>query len=199
MIGIRDYWIVTGFGFIICFTGIVHGTLVCTATIANKYGAVAVALTFGMLFLSRGTAFKLLDTPVIFTPTSVPTAERLQKAIANLSSKKFTEATAVRDLVDCLVDIDIKMEIALINGKREEADKLDMMVQAAIEELRGPKRTAVEANFLAKKALHSAQRTREALAALLDSNRKESVPIAILSIVATLCAGLGDAIVNALG
>ncbi|WP_373636937.1 hypothetical protein [Yoonia sp. BS5-3] len=198
MIGVRNYWIVAWLGVLICLVGIAHGLLSSSATVANKYGAVAVALTFGMLFLSRGTAFRLLDTPVVFETASTPIAERLEAAISDLSSKRFAEASSVRALVECLVELDTKVEVALVSGERERADEFGSLVKTTIEALPGTKRTAVEANFLARRALHSAQRNREGLAALLDSNRKESVPIAMLSIVATLCAGLGDAVVGAI-
>ncbi|OIQ25453.1 MAG: hypothetical protein BM562_17205 [Alphaproteobacteria bacterium MedPE-SWcel] len=196
MIGIRNYWIVAWVGVAICIAGIGHGALSSSPTIANKYGAVAVALTFGMLFLSRGTAFRLLDTPVNFDISATPITQRLEKATSDLGSHRFAEANAVRALVDCLVELDTQVEVALMSGDRTRADAYSTLVKTTIEALPGTKRTAVEANFVAKSALHSAQRNREGLAALLDSNRKESVPIAMLSVVATLCAGLGDTVVG---
>jgi len=190
--GMRLYVIAAILGIALCGIGIVHGYWCDAPAIATKYGAVAVALTFAMLFFSRGTAVKSLEVPISFSVHPMPVETRLASALETLGGKRYAESVAVHELVECLVELDTRRERALVNEDKAEAERLRGLIDGAVDGLAGSKRLAVETMFEAKKALNSARQNREGLVSHLDSTRRESIPIAILSVVATLCAGLGD-------
>jgi hypothetical protein len=67
---------------------------------------------------------------------------------------------------------------------------------ATLNTLPDDRRIALDATFRAEHAYRLAENNRAALAAHLDWVRKETVPLAAISIGGTLVAGFGDVLVS---
>lgn len=204
---LTKYWFAAAAGIGLCLLGILHGTLAHVPAIATKYGVAAVALSFLMLFISRGTATKALDAPGHVSLSAEPLEARIDAAALALQGKTYAERQTVGALVACLEEAADMKERALTEAEEAKdrsvreariasADHLERLVQSTIAGQKGAKRQAVETLLEAKLARRDAMRNRVSLASLLDTNRKETMPIAALSIFATLCSGFADYVVE---
>ena len=181
----------------LCIAGVAIGIALSMPEIGQWGGVMSVGLSFFLLFLSRDTAKRSLKRPLVraHAQAAEPEAELSRALVAFGASPVMTQEDLRAAAVALLQMKDEEMS-AIREGNEARANACASAMTAALITLPDDRRIALDATFRAEHAYRLAENNRAALAAHLDWVRKETVPLAAISIGGTLVAGFGDVLVS---
>lgn len=186
------YWVAALIGILACFLGILHATATAEPAIAERYATGSLVLTFLLIFFSRGTARRALESPLQTRKPANFYRSQLE-IFKSASGNSPTDSPSIMNLSFLIVEIQEHKFIATEPEDVATFEILDRESQALQETLSAEVRGRLEIALLAAKADVRARKAFDALAAHFDSAKSEAVPTAILSVFATAFSGFaGD-------
>jgi hypothetical protein len=204
-------------GLAACAVGLVVAVATDSPVAAQRGGAVAVALTFAMLFLGRDTAERTIEAEL---PAGLPGIDAEARPVRPETAALAAEAALgrVRDALAAAPDPipsggDLDGPMRALRTAERLADLVDPAIgappaartdiaaaKAVLTGRLGPQGTALqEQRLMILEVRDQADVTRSALAALLDWQAQEKWRLALPSVAGTLMAGFGDAIARFFG
>lgn len=208
--------LVVGFGLAACVIGLVAAVAWNAPVMAQRGGAVAVALTFAMLFLGRATPERALETdppaglPGIDAearPVSPATASRAAEAALDRVRNALAAGSGPDAMRGPLRTLHVAERLCDLSELEKPADPRTRAARGGVATARALIADRLGADAAERLETLTAldvlrdrsDATRAALTALLDWQNREKWRLALLSVAGTLMAGFGDALARALG